>query len=377
VFFPDLTQTPAVADLFRRDVARLTRETGIEVRLTGGGSGPDSVIDHFASAHPSDLGVAGPAEAMSLAREGRLVNLGTFLDVARLRADQSPYLVSLGMTDHDGSWPSTDGPLHGAFIGLNLKSFVWYPLPELQRAGYQIPKTWHELMTLTDKLRAEGRTPWCIGFRGSGRRFDGWPGTDWIEELLLMEAGPAVYDRWTFHKIGFRSRPVRRAFERLGTILFTDGSTLSNPAETYVAEAQLPMVANDPPKCWLYHFPTFAPEFLGSGWFDQTDTFAFPALAAGSAPPVIGGGGMVTAITDRPEVREVVRFLSVLSTAASWPGGGAAITPRIAVSIWTTTSRSTVGTPSGSAPHSPPTRSASMRPTSCRRRSARTCSGTR
>ena len=123
-----------------------------------------------AEGDPPDLAFAVPSVVVDLARKGHLADMGTFLDVERLRTDQSPYLVSLGTVGPDGSWPSDDGRLYGAFAKINLKGLIWYPVPELRAAGHVVPKTWAELTALSDKLLAAGRTPWCLGFEsGRGR----------------------------------------------------------------------------------------------------------------------------------------------------------------------------------------------------------------
>ena len=67
----------------------------------------------------------------------------------------------------------------------------------------------------------------------------------------------------------------------------------------------------DPPGCWLYLFPTFADAFLEDppGALGRlTDTFPFPPLE-GRVGGLIGGGEVTGAFSDRPEVREVLRFL--------------------------------------------------------------------
>ncbi len=38
----------------------------------------------------------------------------------------------------------------------------------------------------------------------------GWPGTDWIEDLVLRNAGPDVYDQWVKNEIPFTDRKSRR-----------------------------------------------------------------------------------------------------------------------------------------------------------------------
>ncbi len=199
--------------------------------------------------------------------------------------------------------------MYGVFDSLSVKSLIWYPVPEFRSAGYAIPATWNELLSLTDRLSADGRTPWCMGWISD--QSNGWPGTDWIENLLLAEAGPDVYDRWTFHEIPFDAPPVRAAFDRLGQIVFAKDALQRGPQgvlETYFGEAQSPMI-QDPPECWLYQFPAFAAEFLPEGSVGtETTIFPFPTIGGGERG-VLGSGSMLAAFADRPEVREVIRFL--------------------------------------------------------------------
>lgn len=60
------------------------------------------------------------------------------------------------------------------------------------------------------------------------------------------------------------------------------------------------------------------PESLGS----ETDVFPFPAITGGGPRTVLGGGSMMAAFADRPEVREVVRFLLSPRHGADFAGFG-------------------------------------------------------
>ena len=89
---------------------------------------------------PPDVAVVPqPGIVRDLAREGHLIDLGTYLDLEALKSDQSPYLVSLGTIGDDGSWPASDGATYGAFVSVNLKSMIWYPVPELASRGLRDP----------------------------------------------------------------------------------------------------------------------------------------------------------------------------------------------------------------------------------------------
>ena len=182
-------------------------------------------------------------------------------------------------------------------------------MPELQAAGYTIPETWDELVALGDDLRASGQTPWCFGWESGDA--SGWPGTDWIENLVLAGAGPDAYDDWTFHRTPFDSPAVRDAFRRLDEIVFEEGSVRGGPEGAGAIsfdQAPLPLV-DDPPGCWLHLQASFAAAFLPDGSVGRTtDVFPFPSVG-GEDAMLIGAGDMLTAFSDRPEVRELVRFL--------------------------------------------------------------------
>jgi serine/threonine protein kinase/ABC-type glycerol-3-phosphate transport system substrate-binding protein len=297
---------------FQEQMRPFTERTGIDVRIVGVPDFLDWLGRGVPGSDPPDVAFfVQPAGLARLAQQGYLSDLSNYLDVDQLREDTSPYLMSLGTLGADGSWPSSDGSTYGIFARLSLKSLVWYPVPEFQQAGYSIPRTWDGLVALSKQMVADGRTPWCLGWESADAT--GWPGTDWIENLLLAAAGPDVYDRWTNHQLPFDSPEVRAAFNRLGDILFPDGSVLGGSqmaSQQWFGGAQVPMVAKDPPRCWLHQFPSFEINYLPPGaWPDQTNVFPFPSIQNRDAQGLIGGGEMIGAFADRPEVREVVRYM--------------------------------------------------------------------
>jgi alpha-glucoside transport system substrate-binding protein len=294
---------------YRAAFEPFTERTGIGVRLVGNPEVFQSVDEMIEADDPPDLATAPqPASIHEWADDGNLVDLGAFLDSDALAEEQSPYLVSLGTSGDDGSWPAPEGRLFGLFVRLNVKGMIWYPEPEFREAGYDIPTTWDELIALTDRMIADGRTPWCMGWGDNGGPSDasGWPGTDWIENLVVDDSGTQAYDAWTVHDLPFTSPEVRDAFERLGRVLFTEGSVAPGSIETEWFDADRP-VLHDPPRCWLSLDPSFVTGVLPKGSVGTTtDFFPFPA---GDDRPLVGAGDLFGAFSDRPEVREVVRFM--------------------------------------------------------------------
>lgn len=297
-----------------RELGRLSEATGIDVQAL------PTDFEQLKSDPPDIALVAQPGWVPYLAGRRQLMDLGTYLDPVRLRSDYGAYLLSMGTVAADGSWPSGEGTLYGFPSHVSLKSLIWYPVPEFERAGYTIPETWNQLVALTDRMVADGRTPWCMGLESGSA--SGWPATDWIENLLLGEAGPDAYDAWTFHEIPFDHPTVRRAFEQLGEIVFGEGRLyqgIQGSIVTNWASAQVPMVEGDPPRCWLHFFPSFVSLYLPEGSVGTTtDAFPFPSLGAANDDVVVGGLSTVMAFADRPEVREVVRFLASPEFGQDW-----------------------------------------------------------
>lgn len=55
-----------------------------------------------------------------------------------------------------------------------------------------------------------GRPTWCVGL--ASQATSGWPGTDWIEDLVLHQAGPSFYADWATGRVDWRDPAVRRAW---------------------------------------------------------------------------------------------------------------------------------------------------------------------
>ena len=100
----------------------------------------------------------------------------------------------------------------------SVKGFIWYSPSQFKEWGVEVPTTWQELLDLTKTIQQKtGKAPWCAGFGSDAAT--GWPGTDWVEDLVLRQAGPDVYDQWVKHEIPFNDPQIKKAFDAVGEIL--------------------------------------------------------------------------------------------------------------------------------------------------------------
>ncbi len=166
-----------------------------------------------------------PGSVVEQAKAGQAVALEDMgFDIAELNDAFGEYFMSFG---------EYNGKHYGIPTNINFKSMIWYAKDDFDAKGYTIPKTWDELIALSDKMVSDGVSPWCVGIESGGAT--GWPATDWMEDIMLRTAGPAVYDKWVKHEIPFNDPAVVTAGEYLGDLMFKDGYVLGTGKEVKVA----------------------------------------------------------------------------------------------------------------------------------------------
>lgn len=217
---------------------------------------------------------------------------------------------------------SVDGTLYAAPLGATVKSYVWYSPTAFAENGYRVPTTWDEMIALSDRIAADGGTPWCAAI-GSGAATGG-PLTDLLEDAVLREAGPEVYDRWVAHEIPFDDPQVARALDRVGGILKNPRYVVDLTADAAVLEGDCFMMRR------ADRYAADWPEGTDIAEDGQVFAFPLPPLEADAPPPVLVDGELVVAFDDRPEVAGFQAYLS----SPEWADEKAKATTALGRSGW-------------------------------------------
>jgi alpha-glucoside transport system substrate-binding protein len=221
---------------------------------------------------------------------------------------------------------TVDGKFYAAPVGASVKSLVWYSPKYFDANGLKAPTTWAELITLSDTIAAKGVKPWCAGFQSGAA--SGWPGTDWIEDVLLRTGGAETYDKWVSHQIPFNDAQVKAAFDKTGEILknekYVNGG-YGNVKTINTVRFQDGGLTIPSGKCALHRQASFyAAQWDKSLKIDEKgDVFAFylPAIDEAKGKPVLGAGEFAAAFTDKPEVQAFQSYLA----SAEWANAKAKI----------------------------------------------------
>jgi alpha-glucoside transport system substrate-binding protein len=334
------------------------------------GSGPDDVVHIFTTETDTELavlqqvfGAFGDAHGISIEVEGSRefeqeigsrVAAGNPPDIALFPqpsrvlelADELaplPRTVQASIVDDyprellDRVRAGRAGPPLAVPTKSDVKSLVWYNPQEFDRLGYEVPKTFEDFLALADDMAEHDHPPFCVGLLSGVS--SGWPATDWIEDFVLRDAGPALYDRWVEHDIAFDDPRVVHAAEMVFGRWARPGYVYGGAdaaAITNFQEAGWPLLDGE---CMMHRQASF----YGTFWPDDADigphgnAYAFRLPGSADFPDVLLTGGQYAApFDDRGDVERVVDFIASADFAdamASATSSGAFLSPNKEVHV--------------------------------------------
>jgi alpha-glucoside transport system substrate-binding protein len=309
-------------------LAYFAAATGADVRYTGSDSFEQQIaVDLEAGSAPNIAIFPQPGLASDMAKRGFLSDLGA--ENASWLKDN--YAAGQSWVDL-GTYAGKDG--NKAFYGFpfktDLKSLVWYSPENFEDAGYEVPQTMEELKALTEKIVADGGTPWCIGL-GSGAA-TGWPATDWVEDMMLRTASPEDYDKWVSNEMKFDDPVVVNAINEFGWFAKNDKFVVGGAgavASTDFRDSPKGLFAS-PPQCYMHRQASFIPSFFpeGTSVGEDADFFYFPAYAEKNlGSPVLGAGTTFTITKDSKAARAFIEFLKSPIAHEVWMAQKGFLTP--------------------------------------------------
>ncbi|MEK8172171.1 hypothetical protein NKH77_31600 [Streptomyces sp. M19] len=169
-----------------------------------------------------------PGDLAEYAARGELTALDALLGPDR-RRDYQAFRIS-----------RVRGHLYWIPVKADLKSVVWFD------AARHSPRD-------LDALATDGAR-WCAGL--DAESVSGWPGTDWIEDLLLQRRGSGVYQEWATGRLPWTDPRVAAAWRDWGR-LFGRPDVAERVLTSHYAEVGGRMYQARPP-CAMEHGASFS-----------------------------------------------------------------------------------------------------------------------
>jgi alpha-glucoside transport system substrate-binding protein len=201
------------------------------------------------------------------------------------------------------------GKQYGVYYKAANKSLVWYNTKVFENAGAKEPKTWAEFLTTAQTVYDSGVTP--LSVPGA----DGWPLTDWFENVYLSQAGPEKYDQLAQHKIKWTDPSVKQALTTLGELWGKKDYLAGGPngalQTEFPAAVTQTFTGGAQPKAAMVYEGDFAQVNITQAKAKVgTDAKVFPFPAVGAQAPVVSGGDAAVLLKDSKAGQALLTFLA-------------------------------------------------------------------
>lgn len=266
-------------------------EHGVEVELQGTTATHEVLLSGVQEGDPPDIAVLpGLGQLAEYLRQGELEQL----DEATWQEYSEPWLPR----------PAEDGSLYWFPVKADLKSIVWYredrppdgPEPDASR--------------------------WCIGMGSDAT--SGWPGSDWIEDILLHQSGPADYNAWATGELAWTAQPVVRAWRTWGQFVKDAGEKTAARAlrtDHRGAEQENGLLFGSGSDCYLEHQGSFA-----RGMYREDAGYArfvpsprvLPQVASADSRHREVAADFAAMFRESPQAQALMRYLASGRTQRKW-----------------------------------------------------------
>lgn len=303
----ELTAFTMITDAF-------TKKTGIKVNGEATRDLLTVLTTRVKGNNPPDAaGMPNISLFQQLAMQGKLLNLDSIVG--------SEYQQNYAKVWQQ--FASVNGHYYAVLPKASGKATIWYSPKVFQADGYSIPKTWQDLINLSNQIAGQGKYPWSMGVMSSGS--SGWPGADWIDQIYLNLNGPDLYDKWVAHQIPWTDASIKNAWQMYGQIVngnhYIKGAPQSILASAFQNASYLPY--DTPPQAYMYYLGDFTAGFITSQFpgikaGTDYDFFNFPTINPTYAGGVTGGADIFAAFKNNNGTQQFMAYMASAEAQTVW-----------------------------------------------------------
>jgi len=305
-------------------------QTGAKMNYEGTRDLNAVLATRVSAGNPPDLaGLPGPGQMAQFAKQGKLVDLSNVLDMNAMKQQYATSWLELAQAG---------GKQVGIFIKAALKGSIWYDVKVFQSAKYQIPKTWDDLMKLSNQIVSSGKTPWSIGLESGAS--SGWPAADLIDDIVLRQAGPDAYDKWYQGQLKWSSAEIKQAWQTWGQIATNPKMAYGGKQymlSTNFGKAADPLFSN-PPHAYLHYQASFITSFIEQDNpsvkpIVDYNFFFFPTINSQYDGAVEGSGDLFGMFKQTDQSATLIKWLTTPQAQSIWVKAGGALSPNKLVAL--------------------------------------------
>jgi len=166
------------------------------------------------SDHNLDLAlIPNPQGVVNLGQRGIAVPINKLLDEIFIDDNFSQHLVDITTSD-------LDNHNYGAWFRVIPNSLVWYDTSKYKDIGSPVFNDYEEMIIYTQENSSKDKPLWCMDIESGAST--GWIATNWLEDMILHNYGPVVYDDWFKQEKLSSSEEVTMSILDIGKLIFIE-----------------------------------------------------------------------------------------------------------------------------------------------------------
>jgi len=223
------------------------------------------------------------------------------------------------------------GVINGNWLGLpvksDIKTIIWYSPTIFSELGYTVPTTWEGLDALVEQMVADGFVPWSMGIESGDAT--GWTASDFIQDILLVQQGPAYVMGLINGSIPYNDASVKAAYQTYGRWAmnpkYSVGGSQGTLSTGFLDAIYKPF--ENPPEAMMVKQSGFAGGEIAREFPELEFGIGYDFFVVPGAKGLQGGSDWMMAFSDSAAVKALVTYLSSPEGGKNWAEAGFDLTP--------------------------------------------------
>ena len=204
-FFPEM-------DYFQEELDEISRTENIKIKYL-----PVSDIETYlieVSDNDIDLAIIpNPQGVVNLGERNIATPINKAIDQENLNNKFSDHLIEITTSKKDNT-------NYGVWFRLIPNSLIWYDVEKFKSIGSPEFDSYEDMISFTRDFSSKGSPLWCLDIESGAST--GWIATNWLEDLILHQQGPDVYDLWSNQELLSGSDEITLSMLEIGKLIFIE-----------------------------------------------------------------------------------------------------------------------------------------------------------
>ena len=202
-------------EYFENELELISKDMNIKIRYIPLSDVETEIIEGNNTDNFDIAIIPNPQGVVNLGERGFLYPITIALEEDKIQKNYSNHLQNIMTSDQDNK-------MYGVLFRLIPNSLIWYDVEKYKEIGSPKFNDFEEMVIFTKENVSNGNPLWCMDIESGAST--GWIASNWLEDIILHEYGPNVYDNWSEQKITPKNKDIKQSISSIGEIIFINNA---------------------------------------------------------------------------------------------------------------------------------------------------------